>query len=169
MSIMVIPIMITSILLHGLYKKINVYDIFVEGAEEGLMTALRIMPYLIAIFFAIGIMRRSGSIDIIVEVLAPVFEPLGIPKEVLPLALMRPFSGSGSLAMLRDIISQYGADSFIGRVASTMMGSAETIFFTMAVYFGAVGIKRARYTLVAAIISHFAAVIASVFIVNLIF
>jgi spore maturation protein B len=166
---MVIPIMITSILLHGLYKKINVYDIFVEGAEEGLMTALRIMPYLIAIFFAIGIMRRSGSIDIIVEVLAPVFEPLGIPKEVLPLALMRPFSGSGSLAMLRDIISQYGADSFIGRVASTMMGSAETIFFTMAVYFGAVGIKRARYTLVAAIISHFAAVIASVFIVNLIF
>ncbi|MGV8146012.1 MAG: spore maturation protein [Alkaliphilus sp.] len=161
--------MITSILLHGLHKKINIYDSFVEGAEEGLMTALRITPFLIAIFFAIGIMRRSGSIDLLVNVLAPIFEPLGIPKEVLPLALMRPFSGSGSLAMLKDIISTYGSDSFIGRVASTMMGSAETIFFTMAVYFGVVGVKNARYTAVAAIISHFAAIIASVFIVNLIF
>lgn len=166
---MVIPIMIISILLHGLYKKINLYDVFVEGAEEGLTTALRIIPFLVAIFFAIGIMRRSGSIDILVGMLAPVFEPLGVPKEVLPLALMRPFSGSGSLAMLRDIINVYGADSFIGRVASTMMGSAETVFFTMAVYFGAVGVKKARYTVVAAIISHFAAVVASVFITNLVF
>lgn len=167
-SILAIPIIMTIIILHGLIKRVNVYDAFVEGAKEGFNTAIRIMPYLVAIFLAIGILRKSGSIDYIINFMIPVTRPLGIPPEVLPLALMRPFSGSGSLGVLKDIITTYGADSFIGKVASTMMGSSETIFFTMAVYFGAIGIQRSRYTVVAALIAHVAAVLASIMICRLI-
>ncbi|WP_026477262.1 spore maturation protein [Alkaliphilus transvaalensis] len=168
-SVMAIPVMMTVILLHGYIKKVNLYDAFVEGAEEGFKTAIRIMPYLIAIFLAIGLLRKSGGMELVVNLLAPITRFLGIPSEVLPLALMRPFSGSGALGVLADIIESYGPDSFVGRVASTMMGSAETIFFTMAVYFGAVGVQKSRHTVGAALISHFAAVIASVFICSLMF
>lgn len=168
-SVMAIPVMMTVILLHGYIKKVNLYDAFVEGAEEGFKTAIRIMPYLIAIFLAIGLLRKSGGMELVVNLLAPITRFLGIPSEVLPLALMRPFSGSGALGVLADIMESYGPDSFVGRVASTMMGSAETIFFTMAVYFGAVGVQKSRHTVGAALISHFAAVIASVFICSLMF
>jgi len=167
-SVLAIPVMMTAILIHGLIKGINIYDAFVEGARAGFNTAIKIMPYLVAIFLAIGILRKSGTLDYIISILTPITTPLGIPSEVLPLALMRPFSGSGSLGVLKDIIVTYGADSFVGRVASTMMGSAETIFFTMAIYFGAIGIQRSRYTVVAALLSHFAAVLASVMICRLI-
>ena len=156
--------MMTIILIHGFIKKVNIYECFIEGAAEGFKTALRIMPYLVAIFLAIGVLRKSGGMDFIVGIFSPILTPLGIPAEVLPLAFIRPISGSGALAVLRDILQHYGADTFIGRVASIMMGSAETIFFTMAVYFGAVGIKKSRHTAVAALISHVAAVIASVYI-----
>lgn len=168
-SILAIPAMITVILIHGLIKGVNLYDAFVEGASDGFKTAMRIMPYLIAIFLAIGMMRKSGAMEFLVTILNPVIKTIGIPSEVLPLVLMRPVSGSGSLAVLKDIIVHYGPDSFVGRVASTMMGSAETIFYTMAVYFGAVGVKKTRYTVAAALISHFAAVIASVVICSIVF
>ncbi len=168
-SVMAIPIMMSAILVHGFIKKVNLYDAFVEGAEEGFKTAVRIMPYLIAIFLAIGLLRKSGGMELVVNLLAPITQFLGIPPEVLPLALMRPFSGSGSLGILKDILQTYGADSFIGRVSSTMMGSAETIFFTMAVYFGAIGVQKSRHTVMAALISHFAAVIASVLVCSLMF
>ncbi|MBM7614750.1 spore maturation protein [Alkaliphilus hydrothermalis] len=168
-SVMAIPLMMTIILLHGYIKKVNLYDAFVEGAGEGFKTAVRIMPYLIAIFLAIGLLRKSGGMNLVVGLLAPITKFLGIPSEVLPLALMRPFSGSGALGILKDIIESYGPDSFIGRVASTMMGSAETIFFTMAVYFGAIGVQKSKHTVPAALISHFAAVIASVVICSFMF
>ncbi|MCT4619487.1 MAG: spore maturation protein [Marinisporobacter sp.] len=164
LSIMIIPIMITIILLHGMIKRINMYDAFVEGAGEGFKTSIRIMPYLIAIFLAIGIFKDSGALYLFTKILSPVTEVLGIPSEILPLAIMRPISGSGSLGIVKDLVTTYGPDSFIGRVASTMMGSAETIFYTMAVYFGAVGIKRGRHTLPAALISHIAAIFASVWV-----
>lgn len=168
-SVAAIPIMISVVLIHGLIKGVNLYDAFVEGAGEGFKAAVRIMPYLIAIFIAIGLMRRSGAMELLVQWMATPLSFIGIPPEVLPLAIMRPISGSGSLGVLKDILTHYGPDSFIGRVASTMMGSAETIFYTMAVYFGAVGIKYSRHTVPAALISHFAAVIASVVICSMMF
>ncbi|ABR46339.1 nucleoside recognition domain protein [Alkaliphilus metalliredigens QYMF] len=161
-SILAIPAMITVILLHGWIKKVPLYDSFVAGGKEGFQTAVRIMPYLVAIFLAIGLMRKSGAMDYLIQLLMPLARLVGIPSEVLPLTLMRPLSGSGSLVILKDIIGTYGADSFPGRVAATMMGSAETIFYTMAVYFGAIGVQRSRHTVPAALIAHFASVIASV-------
>jgi len=168
-SISTIPAMISIILIHGYFKGVDLYDSFVEGAKDGFKTAIKIMPYLIAIFIAIGIFKRSGAMNIMVELFNPIGKLMGIPKEVLPLIIMRPISGSGSLAVVQDIVTTYGPDTFIGRVASTMMGSAETVFYTMAVYFGAVGIKDSRYTLLAALISHLASVIASVVVCNLVF
>jgi spore maturation protein B len=168
-SVMIIPILITMILVHGFIKKINIYEAFVEGAGEGFRTAIRIMPYMIAIFLAIGIFRESGALSLFTKLLSPITNLVGIPQEVVPLVIMRPISGSGALGIVSDIVQTYGADSFIGRVASTMMGSAETIFYTMAVYFGAVAIRNTRHTLGAALISHLAAVIASVVVCSVLF
>lgn len=168
-SVMIIPILITMILVHGFIKKVNIYEAFVEGAGEGFRTAIRIMPYMIAIFLAIGIFRESGALSLFTKLLSPITNLLGIPQEVVPLVIMRPISGSGALGIVRDIVQTYGVDSFIGRVASTMMGSAETIFYTMAVYFGAVAIRNTRHTLGAALISHLAAVIASVVVCSILF
>lgn len=163
-SIIAIPLMMIIILLHGWIKGVNMYDSFVEGAADGFKTSIVIMPYLVAIFIAVGVMRKSGSIDYLISLTNPLMTFIGVPPEVLPLAIMRPISGSGSLAILKDILNTYGPDSFIGRLSSTMMGSAETIFYTMAVYFGAVGIKKGRHTLGAALISHLASIIAAVVI-----
>nr|WP_281426074.1 spore maturation protein [Crassaminicella profunda] len=169
LSIMIIPILITIILIHGMIKKINMYEAFVEGAAQGFQTSIRIMPYLIAIFLAIGIFKDSGALNLFTKILAPITKVLRIPSEILPLAIMRPISGSGSLGIVKDLVTTYGPDSFIGRLSCTMMGSAETIFYTMAVYFGAVGIKRGRHTLPAALISHIAAIFASVWVCRWIF
>lgn len=168
-SVATIPAIMTLILLHGYIKGVDLYDSFVEGAKDGFVTALKIMPYLIAIFVAIGIFKRSGAMELIVNGFSPITNIIGVPKEVVPLIIMRPISGSGSLGIVQDIVTTYGPDSFTGRVASTMMGSAETIFYTMAVYFGAVGIKNSRHTLTAALISHLGAVVASVVICSIIF
>ncbi|WP_129598982.1 spore maturation protein [Anaerophilus nitritogenes] len=168
-SIMMLPIMITMILGHGMIKKIDIYETFVEGAKEGFKTSIRIMPYLIAIFLAIGIFKDSGALYLLIKIFSPITKALGIPKEVLPLVFMRPVSGSGALGVVSDLLNTYGPDSFIGRVSSTMMGSSETIFYTMAIYFGAIGIKESRHTLLAAIISHIGAVVASVWICKYIF
>ncbi|NLM04061.1 MAG: spore maturation protein [Clostridiales bacterium] len=168
-SILIIPIMISIILIYGYFKKINLYDTFVEGASEGFKTSINIMPYLITIFIAIGMMRKSGVMELINTIMEKPMLYLGIPPEILPLALMRPISGSGSLGILKDILTNYGPDSFIGRVASTMMGSSETIFYTMAVYYGAIGVKNTRHTILAALLSHLAAIIASVWLCNVFF
>lgn len=165
----IIPVIITVILIHGYINGVNLYDCFVEGAKEGFKTSIRIMPYLIAIFIAIGIFKRSGAMELITNIFSPITNLLGIPSEVLPLIIMRPISGSGALGVVRDIVTTHGPDSFIGRVASTMMGSAETIFYTMAVYFGSVGINETRHTLKAALLSHLAAVIASIVICRMVF
>lgn len=168
-SIMMIPLMITIILIHGKVKGIDIYEAFVEGAGDGFKTAIRIMPYLIAIFLAIGIFKDSGALEIFTKILSPITSALGIPSEVLPLAIMRPISGSGALGIVKDLIYTYGPDSFVGRVGSTMMGSAETIFYTMALYFGTIGIKYSRHTLMSALISHFAGMIGSILVCRLFF
>ena len=149
------------IILTGLYRDIKVYDIFVEGAKEGIATVVRIIPPLVGLLVAIGVFRASGALDILIYIVKPLTNLLGIPPEVLPLAILRPLSGSASLALVSDLLKTYGPDSYIGRLASTMMGSTETIFYTLAVYFGSVGIKNIRYTLAAALIADIASVFAS--------
>lgn len=165
----IIPFIMIIILIHGYINKVPLYDCFVEGAKEGLKSSIKIMPYLVAIFIAIGLFRKSGAMEMLINILSPIGKIAGVPREVMPLFIVRPISGSASLGVLQDIITTYGPDSFIGRVSSTMMGSAETIIYTMAVYFGAVGVKNSRHTLKAALISHIAGTIASVLVCGIVF
>ena len=147
------PLIFVVILIAGYVKNVKVYDVFIENAREGLNTVLGILTSLIGLMVAIGVFRASGALDVIIYAAKPVASLLGIPSEALPLAFLRPISGSASLALVSDIMKNFGPDSFIGRVVSTMMGSTETIFYTLTVYYGSVGIKNIRHTLTAALIA----------------
>ncbi|HOJ09179.1 MAG TPA: spore maturation protein [Clostridiales bacterium] len=164
-----IPVTFLIILIIGLYRDIKVFDVFVEGAKDGIYTVLRIIPSLVGLFAAIGVFRASGAMDLLVFSVKPLADLFNIPSEVLPLVLLRPISGSASLALVSDIIKVHGPDSFIGRLISTMMGSTETIFYTLTVYCGAAGIKNIKHTLLAALIADAAGILASVWICTLIF
>ncbi|MDF2523950.1 MAG: spore maturation protein [Clostridiales bacterium] len=157
------------ILSLGLYKEVKVYDAFVEGAKEGITTMLRIIPPLVGLLVAIGVFRASGALDLLIYAASPIVSLLGIPSEALPLAFLRPISGSASIGLVSDIIRVNGPDSFVGRVVSTMMGSTETIFYTLAVYFGSVGIKNIRYTLAVALMADAVSVVVSVLICSFVF
>lgn len=163
-SIGIVPFMVLIILGHGYIKGIDIYTAFIEGAVEGLKTAIKILPYLIAIFIAIGIFRGSRALDMFTNLLSPITKLLGIPKELLPLILIRPISGSGALGVVKDTISHYGPDSFFGVVAAVMMGSSETIFYTIALYYGSIGVKDYRHTLKAALISYIISIFITIFI-----
>jgi len=169
LSIYAIPAIFLIILCVGMYKEIKVYDVFIEGAKEGITTVLKIIPSLVGLMVAVGVFRASGALELLVFAFKPVTNILRIPPDAVPMIFLRPISGSASLAMLSDIFKVHGPDSFVGRVASTLMGSTETIFYTLAVYFGAVGIKKIRYTLVAALIADLASVIAAVWICTVVF
>ena len=169
LSAYAVPAIFLIILSVGVYRGVKVYDVFIEGAKEGITTILRIIPPLIGLLVAIGVFRASGALDLLIYAAKPIAVLLGIPSEALPLAILRPISGSASLALVSDIMKLHGPDSFIGRVVSTMMGSTETIFYTLAVYFGSVGIKNIRYTLAAALIADLTSVVASVWICTLVF
>ncbi len=164
-----VPLFIAGVVIYGIIKRVAVYEKFVEGAKQGLETVFRILPYVVGFVFAIRIFSAAGCFDYISSALSPVLKPVGIPPEILPLALMRPFSGSASIAALTSILERYGPDTFIGRTASTLMGSSETLFYTTALYFGSVGIKKTRYTIPAALISEASGLIASVVICRLLF
>lgn len=169
LSIIAIPGFIIFVFGYGYIKKINVYETFIEGAKEGLVTVMHIFPYMVAMFVAIGIFRSSGAMDVLVGLINPITKFVGIPGEILPLALMRPVSGIASTGILGELFKNYGPDSYIGRVASTMMGSTETIFYTLSIYFGAVGIKKGRYTLLGALLADLAGLMASIAICRLVF
>ncbi|CDZ75745.1 Spore maturation protein B [Legionella massiliensis] len=160
---------IVGIPFYGALKKINVFDAFVSGAKQGFETSISIVPYLIAMLVAIGMLRASGFFELIQDVLAPVLSALGMPSELLPLALIRPFSGSASTGIMAELIHQYGGDSLIAKTAATMMGSTETTFYVIAVYFGVIGIKRTRHAIPAGLLADFAGVIASVMICRYLF
>lgn len=168
-SLYVIPVLFLIILGTALFKDIKAYDAFIEGAREGIGTIVKIIPSLVGMITAIGVFRSSGALDIVMAALAPLAQLLGIPGEVMPLVLLRPVSGSASLALVSDIIGTYGPDSFIGRVASTMMGSTETIFYTITIYYGSIGIKNIRYTLAAALVADGVSVMASAFVCAYVF
>ncbi|GJQ63030.1 MAG: hypothetical protein SCALA702_20830 [Melioribacteraceae bacterium] len=168
-SVVAIPALILLFVTLGMLKRVKIYETFVEGAKEGFEIAVTIIPYLVAILVAIGIFRTGGAMDWLVWVLHPVTDFVGMPAEALPMALMRPLSGSGSLGIMAEIISVHGPDSFIGILVSTFFGSTETTFYVLAVYFGAVKIKNTRHALPAGLISDIAGILAGLFIVRLLF
>ena len=165
-SLCFIPGMITIIIGHGMWKRVAVYDSFIEGAKTGIETAITILPFIIAIFIGIEAMVSSGAMEYLENFLGPVLEKLGIPKELTSLILLRPVSGSGSLALVERIVTVYGADSFLGNAASVMAGSCETVFYVIAVYFGATAVKKIRHSLLAGLIGYIAGVMASVWILK---
>ncbi len=168
-SNLAIPLLIIIFIGYGAIKKVKVYEKFVEGAKEGFNIAVRIIPYLVAMLVAIGIFTAGGAMSWLVQILHPVTNLIGLPAEAVPMALMRPLSGSGSLGIMAQIISVHGPDSFIGILVSTFYGSSETTFYVLAVYFGAVNIKRIRHALAAGLIADIAGVLAAIFIVRLLF
>lgn len=161
-SALAIPVMIFGIILFGLIKRVNVYDCFVEGAKGGIQSLFGIIAPLVGLMVAISMLRASGVIEMLGKILSPLTSRIGMPDAVLPLALLRPVSGSASLAIVNDIFSNYGADSAAGKIASVMMGSTETTFYTLAVYFGAVGVKNTRHALKAALIADLTGITVSV-------
>jgi len=161
-SLWAIPVMLVGIPLIGMIRKVKVYDVFVEGAKEGFDVAVKIIPFLVGILVAIGMFRGSGAMDLLTAALRPLMSATGFPAELVPLAILRTLTGSGSLAFTTDLIKTHGADSLMARMAATMYGSSETTFYVLAVYFGAVSIKRTRHAVPAALIGDIVAAIATV-------
>ena len=171
-SNLIIFSIIISFILLALRKRVNVYDAFIEGAKDGFKTAIMIIPYLIAILVAIGVFRTSGALEWIISGISWAFQQMGFNTDfipALPTALMKPLSGSGARGMMVDVMKNYGADSFAGRVACTIQGSADTTFYILAVYFGSVGIKNTRYALTCGLIADFAGIVAAISMAYLFF
>lgn len=161
LSDLILPILIGGILFYGMAKGVNIYAEFIEGAMEGIKSAVKILPYIIAIIFAINLFVQSGAENFIVKVLSPITSLIGFPTELLSFIIVKPLSGGGSYGVIKTILDSYGADSYIGRCASVIMGSAETVFYTAAIYFGAVGITNMRYTIKVGLIAHVASIFAA--------
>jgi spore maturation protein B len=163
-SLWAVPFILVTIPLIGLIRGVKVYEEFVDGAKEGFGVAVKIIPYLVAILVAIGMFRGSGAMDLLTAALRPVLGLIGFPPELFPLAILRSLTGSGSLALLTDIVKTYGPDSLLARIAATMYGSSETTFYVLAVYFGAIGVRKSRHAVPASLIADAVAVIASVLV-----
>jgi spore maturation protein B len=160
-SLWAMPVLLVGIPLVGMIRGVKVYDVFIEGAKEGFDVAIRIIPFLVGILVAIGMFRGSGAMDLLTAALRPIVAPIGFPPELVPLGILRSLTGSGSLAFTTDLIKSHGPDSVIGRTAATMYGSTETTFYVLAVYFGAVSVRRTRHAVPAALISDVVAALAA--------
>lgn len=165
----VLPSLLLGAAAWGLRKKVDVYDALVCGGREGLKVAAGLIPPLAALLTAVYMLRASGALDGLTHLLAPLLTALGIPPETAPLLVIRPLSGSGALAAGSDLMRQYGTDSYIGRCAAVMLGCTETTFYTIAVYFGAAGVRRTRYAVPAALTADAAAFLSAAFAVRLFF
>lgn len=161
------PLMIIIIVIYGVIERKKIFDIFLDGAKDGIGVVLNIFPTLVGLFVAIGALRSSGVIDLIVNFLTPVLSFVNFPTEILPLTLIRPISGSSSIAVATDIMNTFGVDSNIGLMASVIMGSTETTVYTIAVYTSSVGIKKTRFVLWAALIADFVGIVTSVIVCRL--
>ena len=166
-SLYAIPIVVLAIPLYALFKKVPAYSSFTEGAKEGFSTGVMIIPYLVAMLCAIGMFRASGVMDWLVNVMEPVTALIGMPADVLPMGIMRSLSGSGAQGLCADLLTQYGTQSQIGRIASVAFGSTETTFYVLAVYFGAVGVSNARQSVLAGVIGDLFSLIMATIVVNL--
>lgn len=161
-SVWAIPFLLVVIPLIAMIRGVKVFDVFVDGAKEGFDVAIKIIPFLVGLLVAIGMFRASGAMDLLTNALKPVMAATGFPAELVPLAILRTLTGSGSLAFTTDLIKTHGPDSLIGRMAAVMYGSSETTFYVIAVYFGAVSVKRTRHAVPAALIGDIIAAIATV-------
>jgi spore maturation protein B len=168
-SIWAIPVFLVGIPVYGALKGVKIYESFVEGAKGGFQMAIRIIPYLVAILVAVGMLRGAGAIDMLSDWLGPLLHKVGFPAEILPLAIMRPLSGSGSLGVVTELIQTNGPDTFIGRLAATAYGSTETTFYVLAVYFGAVGIKRIRHAVLSGLTADVVSLIMAVIVCRIMF
>lgn len=164
-----IPVLLAGIPLLALARRVKVYPAFVEGAKQGFETAVRVIPPLVAILVALGMLRASGAMDGLTRLLGPVLGPLGVPASVVPMIVVRPLSGGGALGVVGDVLRSEGPDSYAGRLVSVMAGSTETTFYVLAVYMGAVGISRYRHALPAALAADLAGFTAAVVVVRLVF
>jgi spore maturation protein B len=168
-SVWLIPMIICFILVYGTFKKVPTYESFVEGGKEGIKISFSIIPYLVGMMVAITVFRASGALEYFIGLLKPLLQVIGVPSEIVPLALMRPISGTGALSITSDLISKHGPDSFIGQLASTMQGSTDTTFYVLTVYFGAVGIRKMGDALKVGLMADIVGIIASIVIVTLVF
>lgn len=166
-SVWAIPVVIAAVALYAIIKKVPVYSVFTEGAKEGFSTAVMIIPYLVAMLCAIGMLRASGAMDAFCNLISPLTDLIGLPGEVLPMAIMRSFSGGGAEGMMAELLETYGTQSQIGRIASVALGSTETTFYVVAVYFGSVGVSNTRHSIAAGLLGDLASLIAATVIVNI--
>lgn len=165
-SVWAIPVVIAAVSLYAICKKVPVYSVFTEGAKEGFSTAIMIIPYLVAMLCAIGMLRASGALDWFCNLIAPITNLIDLPSEVLPMGIMRSFSGGGAEGMMAELLKTYGTQSQIGRIASVALGSTETTFYVVAVYYGAIGVTNARQSIAAGLLGDLASLIAATVIVN---
>ena len=164
----IIPIIFLLIITYGMIKGRKVYEWFIEGAKEGLNVCIRIFPCILAIIIAVEIFKKANLMSLVTNVLSPFTNLIGLPKELIPLVIIKPLSGSGAIGVFTDIIKSFGPDTKIGLIASVIMGTTETIFYTITVYFGAVKVKKTRHTLWAALLADLTAIIMSILVVNMI-
>ncbi len=169
LSSVAMPMVILLIVMYAVKEKNKVFDTFLEGAKEGIKTTLSILPTLIGLFLAIGALRSSGVLELIIKLSSPLLDILNFPSELMPLSILRPISGSGSIAVATDIMKNCGVDSLIGNIASTIMGSTETTLYTIAVYTSCIKIKKTRYILIAALAADIAGIIASTIICQIMY
>lgn len=162
LSTVAVPVVILLIIVYGVIEKIKVFDTFIDGVKEGIEIVIGIFPTLMGLFLAITLLRESGVLELVISFLTPITNFFNIPTEIMPLAILRPISGSASMAVATDIMSQYGTDTIIGLITSTLMGSTETTLYTIAIYTSIVKIKKIRFVLIAALIGDFIGMIASV-------
>jgi spore maturation protein B len=168
-SLWLIPILIGFILIYGTFKKVPTYESFTEGGKEGIKIAVSIIPFLVGMLVAISVFRASGALEYFMDLIRPGLDALGVPPDIVPLAIIRPISGTAALGMTSDLIAVHGPDSFIGRLASVLQGSTDTTFYVLTVYFGAVGIKKMGDALKVGLLADLAGIIASIVIVTLVF
>ena len=168
LSVLFIPAILTVVIVYGIVKKAPIYEYFIEGAKDGIHTAVEILPMIIAIFIGIEAITSSGAMDFFQRSLGPVFEFVGIPEELISLILLRPVSGSGSLVLAERIMEVCGTDSLIGRAASVMVGSCETVVYVLALYFGVTAVKNMRHAFFAGIVGYVVGIFASIFVCRLI-
>jgi len=169
LSAWAIPIVLLTIPFAGFVRRVRVYESFVEGAAEGFQTAVRIMPFLVAMLVAVGVFRASGALEDCVVFLQPVLSILGVPPELVPLAVMRPLSGTGALGLATELLGAEGPDSLVGRMASVILGSTDTTFYVLTVYFGAVGIRNPRYAVVVGLAGDLTGFLVSIYLCRMLF
>lgn len=165
----ILPFIVLIIVGYGIYKQVAVFDVFLDGVKEGLTMTIQIFPTIIAMIISVNIFLKSNILELVINFLNPLFNFLKFPKEILPLAVLRPISGSSSLIILDNILKTYGVDSFIGRVASVIQGSTDTTIYILGLYYGSVGVKKIKYSLLVGLMADFSCIIIALIVVNLLF